>query len=242
MSAVPLTEPGVPSAGPNVAGSPGSRLSGERVGTAAASLPEPHSAIERLEASRARLRAAMQPPAPQRTSAPGQKRRSIAWDWLDSLAEIPTVAVIVDAVSAWWSRHPLHTVSLVAREAAQTVAAPLAKQNPLGYAVAGLIAGAVFMRLRGWRWLAKPALFAGLMPHVASRVIAHLPLESWLSVLNGMVTPRPSSHSDSRHEAHPDFRAGEAASSRNAAGTSAAAATSAPRAEAAERAAAEVMH
>jgi len=237
MSAVPLTEPGVPSMGPNIAGTPGSRLSGERVDSAPAALPEPRSAVERLEASRARLRVAMLPPPPRNAASQREGHRFIAWDWLDKLAEIPTVAVIVDAVSAWWSRHPLHTVSLVAREAAQTVAAPLAKQNPLGYAVAGLIAGAVFMKLRGWRWLAKPALFAGLMPHVASRVVAHLPIESWLGVLNGMLTPRPASGAAQ----HTPTAAAPGAS---AAGVrSGATATSTPRPDpAAARAAAEVMH
>jgi len=220
MSAVPLTEPGVPSLGPNVAGTPGSRLAGERVATAPLALPEPLDAVGRLEASRARLRAAMLPP-PSPAAAPRAGGRFIGWDWLDKLAEIPTVAVVVDAVSAWWARHPLHTVSLVAREAAQTVAAPLARQNPLGYAVAGLIAGALFMRMRGWRWLAKPALFAGLMPQVASRVVANLPLESWLGVLNGMVTPRPAA----------DATAPPVAST-----------TPRTEASAAVRAAAEVMH
>ena len=135
------------------------------------------TAIERIDVSRARLRLAMQPkPAPQTNES-----TTGPLAWLARLRHQPSIAVIVDALQSWWSRHPLRPLLQVATEATNAVAKPIAQHNPVTLVVAAGLLGVVLAWSRPWRWALKPALFAGLMPQLVSRVIANLPLESWLA-------------------------------------------------------------
>ncbi len=138
------------------------------------------TAIERIEASRARLRHAMQPPPALKTneSATGPLA------WLARLRDQPSIAVIIDALQSWWSHHPMRPLLQVAREATNAVAKPIAQHNPVALVVAAGLLGIVLAWSRPWRWALKPALFAGLMPQLVSRVIAHLPLDSWLAAFD----------------------------------------------------------
>ena len=152
------------------------------------------AAIDRIEFSRARLRQVMMPPPP---AASGQAEAS----WIDRLESLPAVRVVIDAVSNWWARHPLRVVTLVAAEASSAAARPLAQSNPLALVVVAAIAGAVLAWSRPWRWLVKPALFAGLVPQVAARIVTGLPVESWAHMLSQWVgnpaaaTPSPAAGS-----------------------------------------------
>lgn len=143
------------------------------------------SAVERIELSRARLRLAMQPPP----AAPASEATGLH-AWFERLKGQPSIAVIIDALQSWWSRHPVRPLMQMATEATNAVAKPIAAHNPLALvAVAGLI-GIVFAWSRPWRWALKPALFAGLLPQLVSRVVSHLPVDSWLAAL-GPAAPRP---------------------------------------------------
>ncbi len=134
------------------------------------------NAVERIELSRARLRAAMLPPA-----LPAPEPGSGPLAWLERIKDQPSIAVIIDTLQGWWSRHPMRPLVQVASDATNAVAKPIAQHNPLAMVLAAGLLGIVFAWSRPWRWALKPALFAGLMPQLVSRVVANLPLESWLS-------------------------------------------------------------
>ena len=138
--------------------------------------------VERIELSRARLRAAMTPvPALPKTGA-------AALPWLQRLKDQPAIGIIIETLQGWWSQHPLRAVVHVASEAGNAVARPIAQHNPAALVVVAGVAGALLVWSRPWRWAIKPALFAGLMPQLISRVVANLPLESWLAVFGSTLS------------------------------------------------------
>ena len=140
-------------------------------------------AIERLALSRERLRSTMMP-APPKSSLPPSGMESGGGSFTANLAErlkeLPGAAMVIDAVQTWWSQHPLRTTTLVAGEAARKFAAPIAERNPVALMLGAVAVGALVAWSRPWRWILRPALFAGLLPAVASRFMRQLPLESWL--------------------------------------------------------------
>lgn len=146
--------------------------------------------VDRLAESRARLREAMQVIAkpPQRAAAGGSSALfgATGTAWLDSLKSLPGVNIIIEAVSSWWMRHPLRLASGVAVDAAGAALQPVAQKNPVALVLAALVFGAVVAWTRPWRWIARPALLAGLFPQVLSKVIAHAPVSSWMSVLSSL--------------------------------------------------------
>jgi hypothetical protein len=134
------------------------------------------------------MRASMPPPRPER--AAGEPPR-----WLKSLESLPVVAAVLDAVRDWWSHHPMRLVTLVANDAGKSLIRPVAQRHPIALVVAALLVGGVLARTRPWRGLVKPAIFAGLLPTIMSKVVAHVPLESWMSALSSL-TSRPHHPSD----------------------------------------------
>ena len=149
------------------------------------------SAVQRIEASRARLRHAMQPPP----ARPDKAATSGPLAWLQRLKEQPSIAVIIDALQSWWSRHPMRPLIQVASDASNAVARPIASHNPVALVAAAGLIGIVFAWSRPWRWALKPALFAGLMPQLVSRVVAQLPLESWLAAF-GSTAPESGTRTE----------------------------------------------
>jgi len=143
--------------------------------------------VERIELSRARLRQAMLPPP----ALPADGSPAAPLVWLERLKEQPAIAIVLDTLRSWWSRHPMRAVVHVASEATNAVAKPIAQHNPIALVVLAGVAGAVLAWSRPWRWALKPALFAGLMPQLVSRVVANLPLESWLAVFTSVNTAPP---------------------------------------------------
>lgn len=154
------------------------------------------SAVARVEASRARLRGAMMPPQALCNREPDTGLLA----WLERLKGQPSIAVIIDALQSWWLRHPMRPLVQVASEATNAVVKPIAQHNPVALVVAAGLLGVVFAWSRPWRWALKPAMFAGLMPQLVSRVISNLPLESWLAVFTSTLSgsrqpaePQPNS-------------------------------------------------
>jgi hypothetical protein len=128
--------------------------------------------VRLLEQSRVRLRAALMP-VPQRRLASGV--RDGVSGWLGTLRDMPVVASIVDAARAWWSTSPWSTVGSFAGHASDAAIRPVAQRHPVALVVAAATAGAVLMRFRPWRWISRHALLAGLLPQIASRLLAQLP-------------------------------------------------------------------
>ena len=138
-------------------------------------------AIERLALSRERLRSTMMP-APQKSTSHAFSggTGSFTAGLTDRLKDLPGAAMLLDAVRTWWAQHPLRTASMVAAEASRKFAAPLAERNPLALILGAVVFGALLALSRPWRWALRPAIFAGLVPALAARILRQLPLESWL--------------------------------------------------------------
>jgi len=173
-------------------------------------------AIERLALSREQLRSTMMPAPPKSSSHAariGSGDISFTANLAERVKEIPGAAMVIDAVQTWWAQHPLRTATLVAGEASRKFAAPLAERNPVALILGAVAVGALFAWTRPWRWILRPALFAGLLPAVASRFMRQLPLESWLrmfasvtarSARETVTSPTPSSSATSANAARAD--------------------------------------
>lgn len=138
-------------------------------------------AIERLALSRERLRSTMLPPPRKaHASALAGGVGNVTSSLVERLRELPGATPVLEALETWWQQHPLRTASLVAADAARKFAAPLAERNPVGLVVAAVVVGALLALSKPWRWLLRPAIFAGLVPAIATRVMRQMPVESWL--------------------------------------------------------------
>jgi hypothetical protein len=91
-----------------------------------------------------------------------------------ALKGVPGSGILIDAVCAWWERHPLRITATLAGEAAQVVIQTLARRNPIGLVVGALFMGGLLAWIRPWRWILKPVLFAGLAEQLFNKVIAKL--------------------------------------------------------------------
>ncbi|NVO06799.1 MAG: hypothetical protein HXX19_13105 [Rhodoferax sp.] len=149
----------------------------------------------RLDQSRARLRLALQR-LHASDAAPPQGGPAAGSDWLSALRAEPGTRVLLEALAVWWARQPWQaSASLVSSLVAQRLR-PLAQRNPLGLVLSALAVGALVVVLRPWRWISVPALAAGLLPTLFSKLAAHLRplswadlLASWLQAGNGAAAP-----------------------------------------------------
>lgn len=127
------------------------------------------SPAQRLEASRARLRNAIEA---RRSGQRQEGLPSASEGWLPWLQT---------ALAAWWSRHPLNGLAQVAADvggpAARGVLAPEAERHPLRLVALAAGAGALVVALRPWRWLPQAALSSVLV----SALWPHGGLQRWLS-------------------------------------------------------------
>lgn len=147
-------------------------------------------ALARIEASRERLRLAMLPPPPK-AADPGAPRPA---SLLHRLSALPLVNAVIESVTSWWVHHPLRPVAQIAGEASNAVVRPIAQRNPLLLVLAASVIGAALAWTRPWRFIFRSALFAGLVPQLAARVVSHLPIESWMSMVGASLSQRPPSH------------------------------------------------
>ena len=150
------------------------------------------TALERLAISRQRLRESMRPD-PQ---SPDQQGSDEPPAWLNALKGIPGIAVVVEAVQSWWNQHPMRVAGLVAADASKTFLRPIIQRNPIALVVGAVVVGGLLAWVRPWRGLLKPAIFAGLVPHLVSRLVANVPTESWMSAFATFTRPNPRPASD----------------------------------------------
>jgi hypothetical protein len=103
------------------------------------------------------------------------------------MAASPAFSIVANAVQTWWSHHPLRAAGLVATEAAEAVAKPLAQRHPVTLVAAAFGVGALLMWSRPWSWLIKPAVFASLVPPMASSALSRMPIAPWMTVLKSLI-------------------------------------------------------
>lgn len=155
-------------------------------------------AIDRIELSRARLRLAMTPAPKAPPHAVGRSQ-----SWLHRIGALPLVHSVMESVEHWWSHHPLRPFTQVAGEASNAVVRPVAQRNPLALVAGAAVVGAALAWSRPWRWIFRSALFAGLVPQLATRVVSNLPIESWMTMVGSALYSGRSASNSSR-EAAPD--------------------------------------
>lgn len=151
------------------------------------------TALARLVLSRDRLRREMlKRSAPRRLAADGGEVHPTLQDRLKSL---PVVGVVFETLASWWSNHPLNAVGSVAAGAARAAIEPMAQRNPLALMLLAVVFGGALVATKPWRWLLKPALFAGLVPQLVSKLMAQVPFESWMGFVSNVgksrAAPRP---------------------------------------------------
>lgn len=130
------------------------------------------TACERLVLSRERLRHALLEgsPAAGEAARPGASRPPSAW--LQDLAALPGAGIVIEALRAWWGKHPLRLASQVGAHAARSVLQPIAHSHPLALVVGALLLGGALACTRPWRWILKPVWFAGLGPQLFYETLA----------------------------------------------------------------------
>ena len=151
------------------------------------------SAADRLAASRERMREWM-----QRTDGRYEARRraeaaTAAGErpaWMDRLRTAPVIGVVIDAASAWWTNHPLNPAATLAHGVVRDTVAPMARRHPIAIVAGAFVAGLLVVRLRPWRWLVKPALFAGLTTQIITRVVSSVPMEAVFEALGSFAQRR----------------------------------------------------
>lgn len=122
---------------------------------------------ERLARSRERLRLALNglPPASDDPQA-AQQAAAAAAPWWDKLAALPGASIVIEAAQQWWARHPLRANIVLAFNATQAVVKPVAQRHPVALVAAAFVIGGLLAWQRPWRWILRPALFAGLLPQL----------------------------------------------------------------------------
>jgi hypothetical protein len=117
-------------------------------------------ALARLDASRARLAAALLPAedsAAARGPGPGRHRRHAAlWRWLRQRGRAhglaPAIAAAEHAFQGWWVRHPWRASAEVFGHAFSQELLPMARRHPYLLVGVGASAGAAVVALQPWRW------------------------------------------------------------------------------------------
>ena len=81
------------------------------------------AATARIELSRERLRLAMDPP-------PEPERPRTERPFVDRVMAMPILNDVLESLRHWWAAHPMRPIGLVAGEAVNAVARPVALRHP----------------------------------------------------------------------------------------------------------------
>jgi hypothetical protein len=110
-----------------------------------------------------------------------------------ALQASPALSSVATALHTWWSHHPMRASGWVAAEAAAALVKPLAQRHPVALVVGAFGVGALLVWSKPWSWSIKPAVFASLVPPLASwtssasSAVSAVPIAPWMSVLNSLV-------------------------------------------------------
>jgi hypothetical protein len=155
----------------------------------------PLSAAQRLAESRERLRRHLtqgdgRHEARRRTAA--ARADGTSPSGIDLLRAMPVLGVIIDAVSAWWSNHPLRPAATLADSVVRDAVAPLTRKHPITVLIGAFIVGCTIAWLKPWRFLGKSTLFAGLFSQIISRAVTQMPWESMLGAFTSFARAHTS--------------------------------------------------
>lgn len=183
--------------------------------------PAPLSAAQRLAESRERMRLYMLRGEGRHEA---RRRRDMAHAkgepsrLIDKLRAMPGVGVLIDAIEAWWSNHPLRPMVTAAEDVVRETAAPLARRHPILLVTGAFAAGVVLVRYKPWRLLGKTALFAGFFSQITTHLITQMPWESVVDAITAFARKEPRHDEDSHAEDSASMPANEPAASEEMAG------------------------
>ncbi len=83
-------------------------------------------------------------------------------------------AIFTELLNDWWRHHPLYPSANIATEAARRAIVPLIRRHPIAVLGVAAIAGAVLVQSRGWRWMVRPAVVAGVASQIVARRISQM--------------------------------------------------------------------
>lgn len=158
---------------------------------AEASMP----AAERMEASRRRLRSAMQqiahPPARPPSGGTAGKALHAAQSAVSRVQAMPGATLLAATLERWWARHPLHDAAVVAGAASRRAIVPYAQRNPVQLVLGAVAVGAVLVLLRPWRLLLRRRMLFALLPHFLATAVKQLPAAS-LAMISSRLDGAPA--------------------------------------------------
>ena len=135
-------------------------------------------ALARLQASRAKLRAAMLPPPQEQPASSGfglpRRWRAMWRAWTRSGPMAVAAGTAVDAVQSWWRRQPWHASTEWAGRALLAETTPLIRRHPVWAMVLGAGLGAAVVAARPWRWTAVSRRVRPLGGHLVSWALSQL--------------------------------------------------------------------
>ncbi len=155
--------------------------------------------IERLTISREHVRRALSEYADPGSESAKRRRSS---DLVDAgRSQSPRA---MGAVRQWWAHHPLHWGATLAIDVLKTFAKSAALRNPIALVAGAALLGGAVVWMRAWRWTFRSGILAALLPALANRIVAQLPLRVWLGALSSMdQTPRlPKKNTPKSSAAH----------------------------------------